>query len=136
MFRQQSYQAGEIARSPVKGTIPKNYTVWKMTTEEAEASLKNPVPYTNDSVQRGKRIFQANCRTCHGLSGVGDGPVGAAMGVPNIMTDFYKQKSDGRTYGVLMNGGSNMPRYGYKFSETERWDVINYVRFLQGNPIK
>ena len=25
-----------------------------------------------------------------------------------------------------------MPRYGYKFSDQEQWDVINYLRFLQG----
>jgi mono/diheme cytochrome c family protein len=132
MYRQQSLVPGEIARLPVKGTIPLGYKPWKMTTQEATDKLKNPTEYSEASIERGKRVYNSNCVPCHGVKGDSVAPVGKAMAVPNLITEFYANKADGSIYGILMNGGSNMPRYGYKFSEEDRWNLINYVRFLQG----
>jgi S-disulfanyl-L-cysteine oxidoreductase SoxD len=132
MFRQQSLKANEVARSPVNGTVPVGSKPFNLTTEQAEKALTNPINLSRESIWRGKRVYLSNCLTCHGATGQGDGPVGPPMAVPNLLTDFYKGYGDGKIYGILMNGGSNMPRYGYKLSEEERWDVINYVRFLQG----
>jgi len=73
---------------------------------------------------------------CHGVNGNANAPVGKAMAVPNILNEVYGDKPDGSIYGILMNGGSNMPRYGYKFSEEDRWHIVNYVRFLQGKKIQ
>jgi mono/diheme cytochrome c family protein len=131
MYRQQSLVPGEIARSPVKGTIPVGYKPWKMTTEDASTKLKNPTEYNDATIHRGKRLYSSNCVPCHGVKGDAKAPV-TQMAAPDITTAFYAGKSDGSIYGILMNGGSNMPRYGYKFSEEDRWNVINYVRFLQG----
>lgn len=132
MYRQQSLVPGEVARAPVKGTIPVGYKPWKLTTEEASKKLANPIPASAYSLKTGKRLWSANCLTCHGPLGNAKGPVSQAMAVPDITGEFYGSKADGSIYGVLMNGGSNMPRYGYKFSEEERWHLVNYVRHLQG----
>ena len=44
-------------------------------------------------------------------------------------------RSDGYIYGVVTYaqamGRGLMPRYGDKVRGTDRWDVINYVRYLQ-----
>lgn len=132
MYRQQSLVPGEIARAPVKGTIPVGYKPWKMTTEDATNKLRNPVEASDASIHRGRRIYNSNCVPCHGVKGDANAPVGKQMAAPNITTEFYGAKPDGAIYGLLMNGGSNMPRYGYKFSEEDRWNLINYVRTLQG----
>ncbi len=136
LARQQSFQANELTRAPAEGTVPIGYKPWRLTTDEAEKTLQNPIEFSKDSVWRGQRLWSANCLTCHGKLGAGDGPVGAQMAAPDLITDLYRGKSDGRNYGVLMNGGSNMPRYGFKFTENERWDVINYLRFLQGRDVE
>ena len=136
MYRQQSLMPGEVARNPVKGTIPVGYKPWKLTTEQASEKLTNPTEYNEAAIQRGKRLYSSNCVACHGLLGNANAPVGKVMGVPNISTEFYGAKPDGSIYGILMNGGSNMPRYGYKFSEEDRWNLVNYVRYLQGKKIK
>ena len=129
---QQSFKPSEFARAPVVGTVPLGSKPFTMTLEEAEAKLQNPVAFTLSSVWRGQRLWNSNCYTCHGKLGNGTGPVGPQMAVPDLLTDFYRGKSDGRVFGILHYGGTNMPRYGYKFSEAEKWDVINYLRFLQG----
>ena len=132
MYRQQSLVPGEIARNPVKGTIPVGAKMWKMTNDEATEKLKNPIEPTPASIQRGKRLYSSNCVPCHGDNGDAVAPVAKAMGAPNLISDFYSKKPEGSIYGIMMNGGSNMPRYGYKFSEEDRWNIVNYVRFLQG----
>ena len=132
MFSQENLKANEVTRAPVKGTVPVGFQPLGMTNDEASERLKNPVPATRNSAWRGSRLFSANCATCHGKKGDGKGPVGPQMAVPNLLEDFYKNRTDGRIFGVIHNGGAAMPRYGFKFSTTEHWDIVNYVRFLQG----
>jgi mono/diheme cytochrome c family protein len=134
MFRQQSLQSNEVARSPAKGTVPVGHKPFVLTPDEADQQLHNPVPASAHSAWRGQRLYNANCYPCHGRKGDGQGPLGASkqLPVPNLLEDFYKNRSDGRIFAVIQNGGAVMPRYGYKFSEQEHWDVINYLRFLQG----
>ncbi len=132
MYRQQSYLSGELARSPVKGTIPVGHKPWRLTNEEAAQKLTNPIPMSEDSLQVGKRLWSTNCTPCHGATGNAKAPVGPQVGAPDITAAFYAGKAEGSIYGIMMNGGSSMPRYGYKFSEEERWHIVNYVRHLQG----
>ena len=133
MFSQKSLKANEIARAPVSGTVPRGYTPFKpKNIVEAEKMLQNPTPFGKDTVWRGRRLWSINCATCHGIKGDGTGPVGPQIGAPNITVDSYKAKGDGSIFGIIRLGGSKMPVYGYKLSESEQWDLVNYVRFLQG----
>jgi len=137
MWSQESLQSNEVARAPVKGSVPIGRKPFGMSADEADKDLHNPVPPTRDSAWAGERLYRANCLTCHGEKADGRGPVPlsatpAPMPVPNLLDAFYKERSDGRMFAVIQNGGAAMPRYGYKFSDREHWDIINYVRFLQG----
>lgn len=133
LFKQQSYKANELSRYPAKGSIPRAFKPFRMSTAEAEKSLGNPVPATSDSLHRGQRLWNANCMVCHGIDAHGKTAVGgvSAFGIPDLHKEAYVSSSDGRVFGVVFNGGANMPRYGYKFSESEVWDIINYLRKLQ-----
>ncbi len=135
LFKQQSFKANEMSRAPAEGTVPRGYKPFTMTVEEAATNLKNPVPADRDSVWSGQRLYNSNCYTCHGKKGEGNGPVGPQMAVPSLLDDFYKNRTDGRIFGVIKLGGANMPRYGFKFSDKEHWDIVNYVRFLQGKNV-
>lgn len=136
MYRQESLQSNEIARSPAQGTVPVGRVPFTMTIDEADKALANPVPKSFESAWRGQRLWNANCSSCHGLSGVGNGPVSKLLvGVPNLLGDLYKQRTDGRVFAVIYYGQNAMPRYGYKFSEAEKWDMVNYLRFLQGTDV-
>lgn len=136
MFRQESLRTNEVARSPVPGTVPIGYRPFTLTIEEAETQLQNPVEPSRASAWRGQRLFNANCATCHGKLGDGKGPVGVQLAVPDLRTDFYRGKSDGRIFGVIKHGLRAMPRYGFKFSDVEQWDIVNYLRVLQGREVE
>ena len=87
----------------------------------------------DSSLANGRRYYQQNCAVCHGDAGAGNGPA-TKYGVPgiNLMTDMTKGRSDGYIYGMLRNGRGSMPSYN-RIEEPDRWDVVNYVRGLQGS---
>ena len=95
------------------------------------ATAGNPVKSTADSVDRGKLLFQQNCLVCHGIDGRGDGP-GAAELSP-APTDFRLHMplhTDPQFYAFIANGypGSAMPQFAKAFSETDIWNLVNFLR--------
>ena len=95
---------------------------------------RNPVAPTDTSVARGRAIYDEYCVVCHGTLGMGDGTVAGKLGyVPNLTQDMTKQRSDGYLYAIIRHGRGIMPRYGDKIRDPrDRWNVVNYVRHLQG----
>ncbi len=131
MYSQESLQSNEVARAPAKGTVAVGRKPFTMTKEEADQKLQNPRAATRHSVWNGQRLYNVNCLTCHGRKADGKGPVGPQVAASDLTNDLYVKKSDGYIYAVIHLGGAAMPRYGYKFSEQDHWDVINYLRVLQ-----
>jgi mono/diheme cytochrome c family protein len=101
-------------------------------TIDSMASLRNPTPPTDSSLANGRKYFQINCAVCHGDRAMGDGPA-TKFGMPgiNLTQDITKARTDGYIFGMIRNGRGLMPPYN-RIEEMDRWDVINYVRALQG----
>lgn len=97
-------------------------------------AIKNPIPADSASIARGRVNFQINCAVCHGPLGHGDGPAtkygmpGINIGAPNAAAAGY---TDGYIFGMIRNGRVFMPSYN-RIEEPDRWDIINYLRTLQG----
>ena len=92
-----------------------------------------PVPSSPDSLQRGKTLFGYNCAMCHGVTGVGNGAVGAFFTPkPFDLTGSTVQglQSD-EVFVVISQGFGVMPPFAENLSAEERWDVINYVHSLK-----
>ena len=101
-------------------------------TIDSMASLANPHPVNEASLLNGRKYYSINCAVCHGDAGAGDGPA-TKYGMPgiNIVTDVTKGRSDGYIWGMIRNGRGLMPPYN-RIEEADRWDVVNYLRALQG----
>ncbi len=106
--------------------------------QTAQADLNdpaNPVTPSSSSIQEGQAIYQANCLACHGPQGRGDGPIGLTLNprpadltqhaVPGVHTD-------GQLFLWISNGYPNsvMPGFSDKLSETDRWNLVNFIRTL------
>jgi mono/diheme cytochrome c family protein len=98
------------------------------------ANIPNPTPADSASVNRGRVQFQINCAVCHGPTGMGNGPVTkyglypASIGTAQSPAAGY---TDGYIFAIIRNGKGMMPTYN-RIEEPDRWDIINYVRSLQG----
>lgn len=126
-----------VPRPPVEGTVP--VTGAEVPTPITRANLpmidamQNPVPQTARSLERGKLRYEVYCQPCHGAGGAGDGPVNEKLLVtPSLLTDQAKRYTDGYIHAIVRHGRAIMPAYGDRVPGDERWDVVNYVRLLQG----
>ncbi len=101
-------------------------------TIDSMSSIPNPHPVSDASLANGHKYYQLNCVPCHGDLGMGDG-LATKYGMPgiNIVTDITKGRSDGYIFGMIRNGRGLMPTYN-RIEEPDRWDVVNYLRALQG----
>jgi mono/diheme cytochrome c family protein len=120
---------------PTTGTAVAGYQVSYgafPATIDSMAGIPNPTPTSDSSLANGRKYFQINCAVCHGDRAMGDGPV-TKFGMPgiNLVTDVSKARSDGYIFGIIRNGRGLMPPYN-RIEELDRWDVVNYLRALQG----
>jgi mono/diheme cytochrome c family protein len=99
------------------------------------ASVKNPVPSSAKSIAAGQKLYQTNCRHCHGAKGLGDGPLAPTNPSPSNLTDaeWNHGSTDGEIFALIKNGAgpdSEMKPMKTKLSDTDIWNVLNYIRSL------
>lgn len=102
----------------------------KWTAPARASAKKNPVPADAASIGRGKAVYTAECFTCHGPSGKGDGPQAAQLEKnPGNLTKLQGQ-SPGALFWKVSEGKKPMPTFSTKLSEQQRWDVVNFIQTL------
>ncbi len=89
------------------------------------------------TIDEGKSVYQANCASCHGPQGGGDGPQAGSLSTPpGNLGDLEKMaaRSQNDLFQVVSDGSQPaMPGFAGKLSEDERWAVVQYVRTLGYN---
>jgi putative copper export protein/mono/diheme cytochrome c family protein len=105
----------------------------------------SPTGFTADSIARGATLFAANCTSCHGATGRGDGTRAAALPVQpaDLTAPHLWEHSDGELFWWLSHGidapeeGSQdgvleaplaMPGFAATLSADDRWALIDYIR--------
>jgi mono/diheme cytochrome c family protein len=135
MFRGPAVQPlGVPPRNLPAGVLPTHGGAPPMSREAAAGTLHNPLAATAEHLKHGQFLFETNCMPCHGSHATGDGPVAFLMIVPPPDLTFAQpaQRTDGYLYSTIRNGGVVMPAYGDAMSAEERWEVVLYLRQLQG----
>jgi mono/diheme cytochrome c family protein len=108
-------------------------TDWK--APPASANRPNPVPSNANTLAVGQKLFAANCQTCHGESGRGDGPGGAALEKkPADLGACIKanNETDGSLFWKISEGRSPMVSWKGSLTETQRWELVNYIKSFAG----
>jgi len=98
-----------------------------------EQELPNPVPATPQSVAAGSVLYARDCASCHGLTGRGDGSAIPRPGLRplDFTKPFMAYITDGELYWVIGEGAQGMPSFKARLSETDRWNLVNYLRTLR-----
>ena len=155
------------ARKPVEGTIPYNYIPsdskiktnaallmsyvaknhythdqTKLDEERVRAAseIQDPLEYTAENLEEGKRLYNINCTPCHGEKGEGNGQLielpgggdGPFTSRPQPYKTLLPPLKDGGIFYSVSYGKNMMGGYGFQLSVNERWQVIHYIKSLAG----
>ncbi len=105
---------------------------WKAPA--AVANRPNPVPANPATIALGQKLYVSNCSTCHGPSGKGDGPGGAALEKrpADLSARIRAGETDGALFWKISEGKSPMISWKGSLSETQRWELVNYIKTFAG----
>jgi mono/diheme cytochrome c family protein len=96
------------------------------------SDVPNPVPGTVVNVDAGYDLYQANCAACHGVDARGGGPLAPTTPVePPSLVDHVGDHTDGDLFYWISEGRpGGMPAWADQLTETERWQIVTYLRDL------
>jgi mono/diheme cytochrome c family protein len=109
--------------------------VLDVTGGSAGGPVTNPIADTVTSVDRGAVVYDASCARCHGVDALGGGvDAGTTQIRPsNLRSGHLNQHSDSDIYLWISNGlTGGMPAWSGTLSETDRWNLVNYLRSING----
>jgi high-affinity iron transporter len=114
--------------------------IQKRFTEALGRDGEMELPIAPLDTVAGHQIFAGNCASCHGSLGLGDGPlshglstvvpaIGSAAATPHLTPTL--------AYDVASVGvrGTAMAPFAATLTPQQRWDVVNYVYTLRGQPM-
>ncbi|WP_018614877.1 c-type cytochrome [Segetibacter koreensis] len=111
-------------------------TNWNIPKEAAE--LKNPLANNTTGLKDAKVLYTTNCVPCHGAKGKGDGAAASALNPKpsDHSSERVQKETDGELFWEISEGHNPMPEYKGALTETQRWELVNYIRTLTKTPKK
>jgi mono/diheme cytochrome c family protein len=105
---------------------------WKAPS--SAVNRPNPVPANANTIALGQKLYAGNCMTCHGETGKGDGPGAAALEKrpADLAARIRSGETDGELFWKISQGRSPMISWKGSLSETQRWELVNYIKTLAG----
>lgn len=112
----------------------------------AIAALVIPAAASAGDAAAGKVVFDTNCMTCHGATGMGDGPLAASLDPKprNFTKGVFKFDTDGDgatgtdadlknviTQGAMAFGGSALMAPWPALADADVANLIAYIRTLK-----
>lgn len=112
-------------RAAMMGGVPAPY-----------ANATNPLPQTSATLDRGAAVYAANCASCHGATGLGDGPAASALNPrpANLawLSNMPMSRWDPFMAWTIAEGGAQygtaMPAFKDKLSKDDIWAVTAYIQ--------
>ena len=134
------------ARLPVAGTIPRGFIPFDYDNNLedyllAGNQLKNPFKYSDENIEKGKKLYQMFCAHCHGKNGDGKGSITHPVygAIPSYSDDVMIRRTGGNMndlaaghiYHAIYYGLNAMGPHNSQINDTERWLITMYVQELQ-----
>ncbi|NJK96366.1 MAG: cytochrome c [Bacteroidales bacterium] len=132
-----NFKDGKTMRAPVQGTVSRDFIDYPLKKNDQDRALAgktivNPLPYTRENIERGKKVYQAYCLICHGETGDGKGFLFTSGKYPfppaSLINDKMRNAPDGEFYHVITVGFGIMSDYGSQIRPDDRWKTIMYIR--------
>jgi len=117
-----SFVAPQEQKAGAPWVIPANYK-----------SMANPQKGKGDPENIGKLLFAKHCKSCHGATGLGDGPKAGSLDtkIKSFKDGKFQAQTDGEIYFQSFMD-RDMKSFEKKIPAVEdRWAIVNYIRTLK-----
>lgn len=137
MVQTQIMRPGSIVRAKPEHSVSVGSLSFYVENEAQTQNWQNPNSQDPLSTSRGKRLYEINCQSCHGIYKNGKNELGevgkkSIAPPPDLTHSMYQSRTDGFFYGTIHFGGAAlMPGLGFKLSPEEKWDIVSYIRKIQ-----
>ena len=95
----------------------------------------NPTTASAQSLQQGRESYTGSCSQCHGTAGHTQGAFGQTSFPPatDLSGTSASSLSDSQMFYIIKNGlgFTPMPGFGTQYSDTQIWNMVNFIRSLQ-----
>ena len=136
-FNSPTGEKGKEGQVPAEGSIKRGFVPYEYPdTPEALATIKainpkSPLDSTQVDMKKAEELYGIYCAICHGEKGDGKGNLVKRekfLGVPS-----YKDReiTEGSIYFVETYGLNSMGSHANQLSQTERWQIADYVLKLR-----
>lgn len=109
-------------------------TVTRPEVPAEYANLTNPLAGDTNAIQAGENLYDANCASCHGDTGLGDGIAGESLDPkPANLVNTVKETTEGYQHYRILKGGmmdpvnSSMPAQEGLMSDEQIWQIVAYM---------
>ena len=123
-------KAQEDYLDPPPHSIARGALYYAATAEQSTQTANVP-----RDAARGQQLYATFCLVCHGAQGKGAGTITDDFPrPPDITQAVYQQRPDGFFFHRITFGTVTeiMPGYGHALDVEERWQIVYYLRVLQG----
>jgi mono/diheme cytochrome c family protein len=121
------------AAAATSASAPQAPHTYNISREDKER--KNPVRFTDLSVERGTKLFQSQCAMCHGKNADGKGDLVEELDIhPPDFTkpDVLSKRTEGELFAIMSEGSGTMPGQNKRITERQRWQIVNCLRAVEG----
>jgi mono/diheme cytochrome c family protein len=114
-------------------TVVKQFLVSRSSRE----GIPPPLSDLQESIAEGDKLYATDCSMCHGSDGHTPSDSGRWMypRASDLTSPLVQRYSDRELFWIVKNGIrlSGMPAFGRVESEEHIWNLVNYLRTMQGS---
>lgn len=115
--------------------MPRHYSYMHEGLPSAYAGKTDPNPVTASVLREGRKLYAANCASCHGPDGRGDGPMARSLDPAPADLAFaasHPPFGDDFFYWTIAEGGaqfgSAMPAFKDTLKPAQIWAIVAALR--------
>ncbi len=99
----------------------------------ASKKKQNPYEASTRNISSGKKIYNINCKSCHGDATLGNMLPLQPVAPSDLGSQAFLIQTDGEIYYKINKGNGSMPTFEKTLSDEDKWMVITYLRSFDQN---
>lgn len=103
------------------------------TIPNSAKNKQNPYETSTKNISTGKKIYNINCKSCHGDATMGNMLPLQPVLPSDLGSQAFLMQTDGEVYYKVNKGKGAMPTFEKTLSGEDKWMIITYLRSFDKN---